>query len=650
MNSTLPNFLAAPGAAPAGAPQLNAAAFAGLLSAPAGSSPGENPAVPPADFSTLMPAPSATLVAAPLITVSPLLPAQPTVVNPAAPAPTTQAVVVSQTAPVVVTAPAPNRRFTTTTASANSVKPLATEPAPNAATIQIPSWSRSDLAAESAPTGAATPRLPLTDLATTPAEVPEEIREQAVAFVATLIQSLLPETQVPVPPAGSAPSTDSLSPDFAPAAPLPRTPLATETTAAVRAPAAQVVTTPVNAPATTLSFSAPTPTSSAPALPAREAASTLRPADAKSSSVPVAAQSERSPAQPAAAAPRFVVADDGALEFKLTLPPTAAAEANSGQPKFIDAPVEFRAELDVTGQPLVRVESAGFAAESAATESAALKSAVTESAAASVALPAPQENFAAKNRVKKSAADSLTSDSERKFEFAEDKQVALRSTEAGIAVAEKETIMTAAPTEELRAAGRTPEPMVSPARVEFQVAQAPAERITAPVPGPSGPTFAERAVDTVTGLIDAQFSASMQKSGSVQLHLKFGGEDLSVRVEIRDGAVHTDFRTDSAPLRAALEREWQAVVSAAPAQMQRYLEPVFSPGSGASTNSYSAHGDARQQQHAEPDAQQRQARESFSDHPAFTRRSLLSESFIPEPPIPRVAAFLPTSLRLSALA
>lgn len=211
--------------------------------------------------------------------------------------------------------------------------------------------------------------------------------------------------------------------------------------------------------------------------------------------------------------------------------------------------------------------------------------------------------------------------------------------------------MTAAPTEELRAAGRTPEPMVSLARAEFQVAQAPAERITAPVSGPSGPTFAERAVDTVTGLIDAQFSASMQKSGSVQLHLKFGGEDLSVRVEIRDGAVHTDFRTDSAPLRAALEREWQAVVSAAPAQMQRYLEPVFSPGSGTSANSYNAHGDARQQQqHAEADAQQRQARESFSDHPAFTRRSLVSESFIPEPPTPRVAAFLPTSLRLSALA
>jgi hypothetical protein len=142
----------------------------------------------------------------------------------------------------------------------------------------------------------------------------------------------------------------------------------------------------------------------------------------------------------------------------------------------------------------------------------------------------------------------------------------------------------------------------------------------------------------------------MQKSGSVQLHLKFGGEDLSVRVELRDGAVHTNFRTDSAPLRAALEREWQAIASASPEQLHRYADPVFSPGSNNQSAS-SSHGDARQQQQqAQPDGQQRAPRESFSDHPAFNRRSLVSETFVPEPPAPRMAAFLPTSVRLSALA
>jgi hypothetical protein len=213
--------------------------------------------------------------------------------------------------------------------------------------------------------------------------------------------------------------------------------------------------------------------------------------------------------------------------------------------------------------------------------------------------------------------------------------------------------MPAAPIEESRAVRSPQDSMVLSGRAEFQVAQAPAERITAPS-APAGQNFAERAVDTVTNLIDAQFSASMQKSGSVQLNLKFGGEDLSVRVELRDGAVHTNFRTDSAPLRAALEREWQAIASASPEQMHRYAEPVFSPGSNQQhPGSSSGHGDARQQppqQQAQSDAQQRAPRESFSDHPAFTRRSLVSESFIPEAPAPRVPAFLPTSVRLSALA
>ncbi|WP_157772385.1 hypothetical protein [Lacunisphaera limnophila] len=210
--------------------------------------------------------------------------------------------------------------------------------------------------------------------------------------------------------------------------------------------------------------------------------------------------------------------------------------------------------------------------------------------------------------------------------------------------------MPAAPNEESRAVRSLPDSTVLPVRADFSVAQSPAERITAPAPGPSGSAFAGRAVETVTGLIEAQFSASMQKTGSVHLRLHFGGEDLSVHVAIRDGAVHTDFRTDSAPLRAALEREWSAVTAAAPGQMQRYLDPVFSPHTP--TASASADSDARQPagQQAQSDAQHRAPREGFSDHPTFNRRSLVGEAFSPEPATPRVAAFLPTSVRLSALA
>lgn len=214
--------------------------------------------------------------------------------------------------------------------------------------------------------------------------------------------------------------------------------------------------------------------------------------------------------------------------------------------------------------------------------------------------------------------------------------------------------MSAAPTEEPRAARKPQDPAVLPVRAEFQVAQTPAERITAPAPGPAGQTFAERAVETVSGLVEAQFAASMQKSGSVHLRLKFGGEDLTVHVAIRDGAVHTDFHTDSAPLRAAIEREWQAVAAASPAQMQRYAEPVFSAGPAApDSRSPFGQGDGRQQamhQQAQPDAQQHQRAARDPESSAFTRRSLVSETFMPVPAAPRVPALLPTSLRLSALA
>ena len=218
--------------------------------------------------------------------------------------------------------------------------------------------------------------------------------------------------------------------------------------------------------------------------------------------------------------------------------------------------------------------------------------------------------------------------------------------------------MSAAPTEEIRPAHPTHGTTGSVVRADFQVAQAPVERITTAAPEPAGPSFAERAVETVTHLAEAQFAVSMQRSGSVQLRLQFGGEDLSVRVAIRDGAVHTDFRTDSASLRAALEQEWQAVKAASPEHLQRFAEPVFSPAAVGEGRPSAQSGDqsqshARSQQPAtDPDAQSQHQRSARDQAAAsfFSRRSLVPESFVPEPAAARTAAFLPTSLRLSALA
>ena len=179
------------------------------------------------------------------------------------------------------------------------------------------------------------------------------------------------------------------------------------------------------------------------------------------------------------------------------------------------------------------------------------------------------------------------------------------------------------------------------------------ERTGEAAAAPQEINFAERAVATVTNLVDTQFTASLQKSGSVQLRLKFGGEDLSVRVELRDGAVHTDFRSDSPELQAALSREWQAVAAESPDRLRQFVQPVFSPSSSDdnASPSFSGRQQQQQQQAAQQDlAQQRPSRARDEDALSFTRRPLAGEAFASAPVAPRSPAFLPTSQRLSVLA
>ena len=69
-----------------------------------------------------------------------------------------------------------------------------------------------------------------------------------------------------------------------------------------------------------------------------------------------------------------------------------------------------------------------------------------------------------------------------------------------------------------------------------------------------------------------------QKMVDLQFHV--GDERLALRVELRDGTVHTTFRTDSSELRAALSQEWHAVVQPAVGRELRLAEPLFSSSSG----------------------------------------------------------------------
>jgi hypothetical protein len=449
---------------------------------------------------------------------------------------------------------------------------------------------------------AAMPELLAAEAATPPPSerVSRDVMEQAASLLATLVQTLLPpatapepapvspDTTVPTVVRGDAnlPSAGTLLADAQPGG------MATtnQSTAADRAPA-------VAAAGTT----AETAT-----------AGDMTPANASYSF-------------------EAHLAADGAVEINATLPASkeqGSARGSAAVTAVTRGPLEIQAELILPGQAVVRLS----AAEAPVSEFHA------------------RANFAGKNVAAKFAAHPAPDGVERNFVLTGKEELATEQSEAGIAVAKTEATMKTTPTEETRATSNLDNILGLPARGEFTVAWPSADRHSAPPTVSYEMNFAQRAVATVSNLVDTQFNASMQKSGSVRLRLKFGGEDLSVRVELRDGAVHTDFRTDSPELRAALHREWQAVASQSTDALRRYAEPVFSPSAnGDSSNPFSG----RQQQPAQQDLSQQQPRSpraAEDDAFTFTRRSLVGEHFAPQPAPSRVPAALPTSLRLSVLA
>lgn len=75
---------------------------------------------------------------------------------------------------------------------------------------------------------------------------------------------------------------------------------------------------------------------------------------------------------------------------------------------------------------------------------------------------------------------------------------------------------------------------------------------------------------------------------SVNLQFSVGNADLSVRVELRDGAVHATFRTDSTELRSALVHEWQSVNPGDSDRPVRLADPVFT---SANTPNFASSGE-----------------------------------------------------------
>lgn len=85
------------------------------------------------------------------------------------------------------------------------------------------------------------------------------------------------------------------------------------------------------------------------------------------------------------------------------------------------------------------------------------------------------------------------------------------------------------------------------------------------------------ALDTLEQRWDAQ-------SKRVDLEFQVGGEPVALRLELKEDTVHVTFKTETARMRTALTREWQAVMPSATVGLLRLAEPVFHALAGAAAD------------------------------------------------------------------
>ena len=104
---------------------------------------------------------------------------------------------------------------------------------------------------------------------------------------------------------------------------------------------------------------------------------------------------------------------------------------------------------------------------------------------------------------------------------------------------------------------------------------------------------AARLVAAVVEVVESQVDARLAQAPSVSLKVNVGTEDVAIRVRVRDGAVHTEFRTESSELRRALQQEWAAVRLEPAAGGIRFLEPEFSGNGFGSGQGWTGGGEGQ---------------------------------------------------------
>ena len=145
----------------------------------------------------------------------------------------------------------------------------------------------------------------------------------------------------------------------------------------------------------------------------------------------------------------------------------------------------------------------------------------------------------------------------------------------------------------------------------------------------------------VEAALQAAESFTRGNAQSVNLQFSVGDADLSLRVELRSGEVHTTFRTDSAELRGDLANAWQSVNTAGIGV--KMAEPVFT--SSDSHTNLSSGNQASQERSLQDRSFSSQA--SGNSPASF---SMGSSTAVAEEPSERAPAALATSLHLQAFA
>lgn len=86
---------------------------------------------------------------------------------------------------------------------------------------------------------------------------------------------------------------------------------------------------------------------------------------------------------------------------------------------------------------------------------------------------------------------------------------------------------------------------------------------------------AHRAVAAVDKVVDILTLSHLQQAPAVQIRLKLGNEDLSIRVAMRGNTVETQIRTTSSELCSAIAHQWAMVRAESSDRSLLYLEPEF---------------------------------------------------------------------------